>query len=111
MLNLLDKVNKMQPLEGGLFTFILGILVTFFGIIIIVICVSIVGKILKITTENVSKTKKEEIKPAKDESQVITANDDEVPEHIKVAIIAAISAYYENTAEKCDFVVRKIRRF
>ena len=37
-----------------------------------------------------------------------------IPEKVKVAIIAAISAYYFNNSENksnCDFVVKKIKRF
>ena len=109
MLNLLTKVNKMDPVPSGLYTFVLGMLVVFLGIAIIVVFVSIAGKIFSVEKKQKVKTepKKAEVK----EEPVIVETDDEVPEHVKVAIVAAITAYYEEAKSNCDFVVKKIRRF
>ena len=95
-----------NPIVNGLFVFILGLLVVFFGMIIIITAVTICGKIFA-STETKPQKKVEEpiieqVKP--------TTESEEVPEHVKVAIIAAISAYYFNAQSKCDFVVKKIKR-
>ena len=110
MLNLLAKVNKMEPIPGGLYTFVLGMLVVFLGIAIIVIFVSIAGKIFSVD-KNEPKVKQEPKKVEVKEEKPVVVEDNEVPEHIKVAIVAAITAYYEEAKSQCDFVVKKIRRF
>lgn len=113
MLNLLaSKVDKMPELTGGLYTFVLGLLVIFFGITIIVVFVSIAGKIFSAGEAKEPKQPKVKVeKPVVVEKveEPVVSND--VPDHIKVAIIAAISAYYEETKSNCDFIVKKIRRF
>ncbi len=112
MLNLLaSKVDKMPAVTGGLYTFVLGLLVVFFGIAIIVVFVTIAGKIFSTgESKEVKQPKVEVEKPVVLEKVVAPVDDGEVPDHIKVAIIAAISAYYEEAKSNCDFVVKKIRR-
>ena len=109
MLNLLAKVNKMEPVPGGLYTFVLGLLVVFLGITIIVIFVSIAGKIFSSSKTKEPKVKVE--KPVVVEKVEAPVDNGEVPDHIKVAIVAAITAYYEEAKSNCDFGVKKIRRF
>lgn len=112
MLNLLDKVNKMSEVTGGLYTFVLGLLVVFLGITIIVIFVSLVGRIFS-TGEKSQTPQVKEVEPKKvEEPKVLKVEQsDDIPDHIKVAIVAAISAYYEETKSNCDFIVRKIKRY
>ena len=112
MLNLLaNKVDKMPEVLGGLYTFVLGMVVIFLGITIIVLFVSLAGKILnKSESKTDKKQSKAEVKPVV-ETVVEVADDGEIPDHIKVAIVAAITAYYEEAKSNCDFVVKKIRRF
>jgi hypothetical protein len=44
------------------------------------------------------------------EQPVEISND--IPAHVKVAIIGAITAYYfENQKSNCEFVVKKIKRY
>ena len=95
-----------NPIVNGLFVFILGLLVVFFGMIIIITAVTICGKIFA-STETKPQKKVEE--PAIEQVKPTTESE-ELPEHVKVAIIAAISAYYFNAQSKCDFVVKKIKR-
>ena len=112
MLNLLaNKVDKMPEVLGGLYTFVLGMVVIFLGITIIVLFVALAGKIL-----NKSEDSKEVKQPKVEEKPVVetvveVADDSEIPDHIKVAIVAAITAYYEEAKSNCDFIVKKIRRF
>lgn len=45
------------------------------------------------------------------EERPVAISDDDVPEEVKVAIIAAISAYYDSQpVQNNEFVVRKIKR-
>ena len=112
MLNLLAKVNKMEPVPGGLYTFVLGMLVVFLGIAIIVIFVSIAGKIFSTGETKEPKQPKVKVeKPVVVEKVEAPVDNGEVPDHIKVAIVAAITAYYEEKKSNCDFIVKKIRRF
>jgi Na+-transporting methylmalonyl-CoA/oxaloacetate decarboxylase gamma subunit len=96
-----------NPIVNGLFVFILGLLVVFFGMIIIITAVTICGKIFASTE---TKPQKKVEAPAIEQVKPTTESEEEVPEHVKVAIIAAISAYYFNAQSKCDFVVKKIKR-
>ncbi len=111
MLNHLLAVTEPplgNNLSQGLFTFVLGMLVVFLGIAIIVIFVQLAGNIFN------KSEKKEEVKPVEVVEEAPVVVEEGVPEHVKVAIIAAISAYYFNNEESksnCDFVVRKIKRF
>jgi hypothetical protein len=49
--------------------------------------------------------------PDLSEERPVAISDDDVPEEVKVAIIAAISAYYDSQpVQNNEFVVRKIKR-
>ena len=98
----------MGPILNGIIVLLIGMLVVFSGMTIIICSVSICGKIMN-KAENATKKVKTTVEPKV--AQPVKVESDEVPEHIKAAIIAAISAYYFNTKSECDFIVRKIRRF
>ncbi len=104
--NLLNSV-----IQDGALTLLLGLIVTFGGIAIIVIFVSLAGKIFNLSNGE-KKPKVKEVKVEKVIETALVKNDDEVPEHVKAAIIAAIMAYYDKNEpkSKCDFIVRRIRR-
>lgn len=93
------------PLGNGLFVFVLGVLVVFLGVLVIVLAVSICGKIMNKSTEE----KKEEIKVEIVSEPTVTQSE-ELPDHIKAAIVAVISAYYFDRKSTCDFKVKKIKR-
>ena len=99
-----------NPIVNGLFVLVLGILVIFIGMITIVLSVTICGKIMNKTTEP---KKNEQLKVVEQPKVVesVSSESEEIPTHIKAAIVAAISAYYFNQKSDCDFIVRKIRRF
>ncbi len=99
----------MDILPAGLFVFILGLVVVFFGIAIIVLVVSIIGSIMK---KNSAKPKTEKTVQVSQAPQPAPASSD-VDDKVKAAIVAAITAYYfaENSSNpNCEFVVRKIKR-
>lgn len=94
-----------SPLLNGVFIFIIGVIVVFAGMYLIILCVKLAGKIFDSTSK--PKTVVTE-KTAEPEPAVV---DDEIPDEIKVAIIAAITGYYfTEQKSKCDFVVKRIKR-
>ena len=102
-----------NPIVNGIFVFILGLAIVFLGMLIIVICVSICGKLLSVKDKKDSVVKQEEKVEVVQEPVVSEVSEsNEIPTHIKAAIVAAITAYYfESQQSKCDFIVKKIRRF
>ena len=92
------------PLGNGLFVFILGMLVVFAGMLIIVLAVQLCGNLISRPKKEV-KDVKVEVQP-----QPVNAESEEIPDHIKAAIVAVISAYYFESKSSCDFVVKKIKR-
>lgn len=94
----------MSTLGTASFTFVMGVLVVFFGICVIILFVTLSGYLFN------RQTKKPKQEPVKE--VIPTVNEDDIDEKVKVAIIAAISAYYfnNNESKKCDFVVKKIKR-
>ncbi len=96
-----------SPLGNGLFVFILGLSVVFLGMLIIIVSVSVCGKLMNKTTE--IKPKKEKVEVVSQPAPVVVQTD-EVPAHVKAAIVAVISAYYFESKSNCDFVVKKIKR-
>lgn len=91
------------PLVNGLFVFILGLLVVFTGMLIIVLAVQLLGKIMNKSKEKVNDVKAQTLPQP-------VATSEEIPDHIKAAIVAVISAYYFESKSSCDFVVKKIKR-
>ena len=107
--NLLFGAFTQDSLVWGGFTFILGVLVIFFGMTILVLAVSGMGMAIK----KFDKIKAEKSKPTKtvEITKVAeTTESDEVPEHVRVAIVAAIAAYYADSGVKNEFKVKKIKR-
>ena len=101
----------MSELGTGLFTFVLGLCVVFLGMIIIVVSVTAAGKVIH------GKEAKKEAKPVKEvptsvEAPTAPVVEEGIPEHVRVAIIAAIAAYYEsgNAQPNHEFKVRKIKK-
>ncbi len=108
MINNISAIS-LQILQDGLLTFIIGLLVTFLGIGIIVCFVWLFGYVFSKGNKKVEtvENKNEVNKPA------TLQNSNEIPEHIKVAIISAITAYYASetkSAKKCEFVVKRIKK-
>ena len=114
MLNTLltSQIPFDEKLTQGLLTFFIGMLVIFLGIAIIVLCVTLAGKAFSAQKDKPivkEEPKKEEV--TKVASQPVEISND-IPTHVKLAIIGAISAYYfENQKSNCEFVVKKIKRY
>ncbi len=113
--------NKAESLIYAL----IGFLVVFAGIVILILIIWLIGLLMKKTNNLAAiqfwKRKDRMKKPeghaeyvadvtqkAIENKQLQKANDD-IPDDIKAAIVAAVSAmYYEE--DKCDFVVKSIKR-
>lgn len=94
-----------------LFTFVLGILIIFFGMAIIILFLSIMGKIFD--NVNGKQTKKSVEKPQEPikTNPIQVQETDEVDEKTRVAIISAIYALLQQeNKSQCEFIVRKITR-
>lgn len=84
---------------------LIGFIVTFIGIIILIFLVWLVGQIIrKVNLEKRPKTSEEQ--KTEKESNVA----DEIGIDTRLAIIAAIAAYYENENSSCEFKVKRIKR-
>ena len=104
--NLLAKTDwsSIPSWQTGLLTFFLGLFVTFLGMTILVLCVTGIGKILSHKDKPVTL-------PGLSEEKPVAVDGDDIPDEVKVAIIAAISAYYSSApAANNEFVVKKIKR-
>ncbi|MBE7089117.1 MAG: hypothetical protein E7370_06380 [Clostridiales bacterium] len=92
---------------------LIGISIIFVGIVIIIGIIWLVGFLMKktnnfafLTGEKPKKDKVEKVEEVK-ATQII---EEEIPDQVKVAIIAAIMAYYQQEKPKCEFTVKKIKR-
>lgn len=105
---LADHMFKGAPdIFWGVFTFVLGMLIVFGGMIVLVLVVSAVAKVM---TAKKAKKDAEEEKESVTETAVEEVSDDGIPESVRVAIIAAVLAYYEGEGVKNEFVVKKIKK-
>lgn len=105
--NLLDGWFKFDVGEGAFYA-VFGFLFVFLGITLLILIFTVLGKVMA----KVNARKKEPKKQAKAEAPqtpAVAIEEGASPELIAV-ISAAIAAYYEGTQQKCDFVVRRIKR-
>lgn len=91
----------------GIFTFVLGMVVVFAGMAILVLIVAGVAKIM--TAKKAKKAEENEEEPVT-EANTEEVSEDGIPESVRVAIIAAVLAYYEGEGVKNEFVVKKIKK-
>ncbi len=101
-------LEGMTNVQTGLFTFLLGLVVTFLGMTLLVLCVTLVGKAISAKSDKKpSEEKIEEVQPA-----TADTDEDDIPLDIKLAIIAAVTtACIADTGKtKNEFVVRRIKR-
>ena len=96
----------MDNLPASGLVFVLGLLVVFFGMAVIVLVLNIIGSIMK--KNDAKKKQKEQAAPAT--TTVETSEDQAEQERVRVAIVAAITAYYFNQGNNCQFKIKKIKR-
>lgn len=109
LFNLLAEDFRGAPdIFWGVFTFVLGLIVVFAGMAILVLVVSLVAKVMT------AKAKKKETAEETETVEAVTATEpveeDGIPESVRVAIMAAVLAYYEGEGVKNEFVVKKIKK-
>ena len=86
---------------------LLGFLIVFAGIVLIIAIIWLLGLVMR-KTDNLTFGNS---KKKKTETETPVSNpEEETPEDIKVAIIAALAAYYETNEPKCEFKVKRIKR-
>ncbi len=104
--------------EAALYALI-GLVVVFVGIVIIIGVIWLIGFIMRKTNNLEFLTKKREkgkmaVKAenigAEKGSECVSASSDDIPDEVKVAIVAAIMAYYQEKEDKCQFTVKRIKR-
>ena len=101
-----DKVVQRISIPESLLYALIGFVVTFLGIAILIFFVWAMGKVMGV----VNSRKSEKSKETSPEPAVETTAEDGISEEIKVAIIAAIAAYYDGENTSCEFKVKRIRR-
>lgn len=112
LFNLLAEEFRGAPdIFWGIFTFVLGLIIVFAGMAILVLVVSLVAKAM---TAKSKKKAADENEDAADEIEAVTATEPAeeggIPENVRVAIMAAVLAYYEGEGVKNEFVVKKIKK-
>ena len=85
---------------------LIGFVVTFIGIVILIFIVWLCGKIVRCFTK--SKKKQAAAEAVSADNAVAAAED--VSDDVRVAIIAAIAAYYASENAACEFQVKRIKR-
>lgn len=120
--NLLDIVARedgnyyfdgaARGLGEALIYALIGFLIVFMGIVIIIAIIWLVGFLMRKTnnfaflTRKGGKKKEPPVQPVADAA----AEDEDIPDEVKAAIVAAIMAYYTEQAPKCEFKVKRIKR-
>ena len=107
----MTNLLALNNFQNGLFTFILGLLVVFLGMLVIVFAISLAGKAISGKKE---KPQKEEVVQSAPAPAVVQQPivEEGIPEDVRVAIIAAIAAYYNSNQPQPEheFKVRKIKK-
>lgn len=106
-----DSAASLGEKAGdGAITFVIGMGVIFLGMTILILCVTGFGKIADAIAR---KAEKKSEAASKSEAPSVTESapaDEGIPEDIRVAIIAAVSAYYTESGSKNEFKVKKIKK-
>lgn len=92
---------------NGAFVFLLGMVVVFFGIIVIVLVITGIGKVM--SAKNGKPKVEEDEEPAVDTVSASQEYEGVSPE-VVAAISAVLSTYYFSTESNCEFKIKKIKR-
>ena len=110
---LADKYPKYISIPEAMFYALLGFAIVFLGIAFLILIVSAVGKLMQKNKLGVSKTQEKPVaQPVQPvATPVLPTNNDELDEETVAVITAAIMAYYEQNTPKCEFTLKRIKRF
>ncbi len=100
---------------------VIGFLIVILGIVLLIAILSLVGFIMtRNKKKGKAKAKPQAVsapvfreEPRKEEAKVVVQKkkeSSEIPEEVKVAIIAAIMAYYQAEKPQAAFIVKRIKR-
>ncbi len=111
--SVVDKTRTAGLGEAALYA-LLGFLVVVFGISVLIFFVWLIGKVM--TSAKGSKAKaapapKKESESKPQPQAVAAETSDEISEETIAVIMAAIAAYYEKNNPKCEFTVKRIKKF
>lgn len=109
MNNLFENWPQFDIGEGAFYA-VFGFLFVFCGIILLILIFSLLGLIMKKINERPKKEKRQKNKIEAPVPQQSTQTEDGISPEVVAVIAAAISAYYEGSQQKCDFVVKRIKR-
>jgi len=105
----MNEILAMSAIEAGLFVFVMGLLVVFFGITVIVLVISLIGEGMKRKKDKPAKQEKLEENPVARVTPTDDASDEEEG-RIRAAIVAVLTAYYFENGSNCEFKIKKIKR-
>ncbi len=105
--NLLDGWLKLSVGEAGFYA-VLGYAFVFFGILLLIIVLTLLGKII----DKINGIKKEGIgvEEVQTTQPAVQTDMEKVDPQVVAVITAALMAYYQTEQPKCDFVVKRIRK-
>lgn len=107
-MQLLEKEVQWISIPESLLYALIGFAVTFLGIAVLIFFVWLMGKIMGLVNNRKKNGKTPQ--PDQEKTEAELQPQDTVSDEIKVAIIAAIAAYYEGENSSCEFKVKRIRR-
>ena len=111
ILNLLgsaaDKTREVGIDEAALYA-LLGFLVVFVGIAFLIFVIWLVGRIM---TKGKKANTPSEIVTKSNNDEINTLVEEEISEETVAVITAALMAYYQKNNPKCEFTVKRIKRF
>lgn len=94
---------------NGAFVFLLGMIVVFFGIAVIILVISGIGKVMTLKDKRPTVKEEDEDEPVTDTASTSIEYEGVSPE-VVAAISAVLSTYYFSTESNCEFKIKKIKR-
>ena len=107
MLNSL--LAKTSIPEAALYA-VLGFAIVFLGISFLILVVGLVGKVMNKTKATPKAKETQAVKEEIATSLAVSESTEEISEETIAVITAAITAYYQQTQQKCEFTVKRIKR-
>jgi sodium pump decarboxylase gamma subunit len=107
MLNSL--LAKTSIPEAALYA-VLGFAIVFLGISFLILVVGLVGKVMNKTKATPKAKETQAVKEEIATSLAVSKETEEISEETIAVITAAIMAYYQQTQQKCEFTVKRIKR-